>query len=192
MRWIAGMGKAHARLDAYAHNPLIRSARARRRRPEAATTAKITLATLPRLINAVDRAFGTRTRIWLTEYGYQTNPPDRLLGVSSAKQARYVSEAALVAFQTPLRRPPDPLPRRGRAGARPVAERHLHIGRYREALAPVISLPAQRAFTHRSHPAPFCAGQVRPGDMVTTAFFATTAAAGFGSATTTGRARGAT
>src|SRR6476620_11138869 len=67
--WIAGMKKAHARLDAYAHNPYPL------RRGETPTAGgcdhctTITMATLPRLLNAVQRAFGTRTRIWLTEYG---------------------------------------------------------------------------------------------------------------------------
>ena len=40
-------------------------------------------------------------RIWLTEYGYQTNPPDRLLGVSPALQARYVGEAARASSRAP-------------------------------------------------------------------------------------------
>ena len=52
------------------------------------------MATIDRLLREVGMAFG-RKRIWLTEYGYQTNPPDRLLGVSPALQARYVGEAAL-------------------------------------------------------------------------------------------------
>jgi hypothetical protein len=34
-------------------------------------------------------------RIWVTEYGYQTNPPDTLFGVSWANQARYMREAYL-------------------------------------------------------------------------------------------------
>jgi hypothetical protein len=59
------------------------------------------MATLGRLLALVRRDFGTRTRIWLTEYGYQTNPPDRWLGVSYARQARYVSEAALRAYELP-------------------------------------------------------------------------------------------
>ena len=37
----------------------------------------ITMATLERLLREVGKAFGTDTRVWLTEYGYQTNPPDR-------------------------------------------------------------------------------------------------------------------
>src|SRR5205814_494077 len=80
LAWIAGMKNAHARLDAYAHNPYPL------RRGETPMSGgcghctTITMATLPRLLTDVLRAFGTRTRIWLTEYGYQTNPPDRLLG----------------------------------------------------------------------------------------------------------------
>jgi hypothetical protein len=99
--WIAGMAKAHARLDAYAHNPYPL------RRGETPTSGgcdhceTITMATLPRLLTHVKEAFGTRTRIWLTEYAYQTNPPDRYLGVSYRAQARYLSEAALRAYETP-------------------------------------------------------------------------------------------
>jgi hypothetical protein len=99
--WIAGMHAANAKLDAYAHNPYPL-------RPGETPTSggcdhctTITMATLPRLLSAVQRSFGTRTRIWLTEYGYQTNPPDSLLGVSYATQARYDSEAALRAYLAP-------------------------------------------------------------------------------------------
>jgi hypothetical protein len=99
--WIAGMKQAHARLDAYAHNPYPL-------RPGETPTGggcdhctTITMATLNRLLTDVRRAFGTHTRIWLTEYGYQTNPPDRLLGVSYAAQARFVSEGALRSYQAP-------------------------------------------------------------------------------------------
>jgi hypothetical protein len=99
--WIAGMAAAHARLDAYAHNPYPL------RRGETPMSGgcdhceTITMATLPRLLRDVQRAFGIHTRIWLTEYGYQTNPPDKVLGVSYATQARYVSEAALCAYEAP-------------------------------------------------------------------------------------------
>jgi hypothetical protein len=53
------------------------------------------MATLPKLITEVKRRFGTQTRIWLTEYGYNSKPPSKWLGVSNTLQARYVSEAAL-------------------------------------------------------------------------------------------------
>jgi Glycosyl hydrolase catalytic core len=31
--------------------------------------------------------------MWITEYGYQTNPPDRAFGVSYAKQAAYLRQS---------------------------------------------------------------------------------------------------
>jgi len=94
------MDAAGARLDAYAHNPYPL------RRFETPTTGAcghcetITMATIDRLLREVGNAFGGK-RIWLTEYGYQTNPPDRLLGVSPALQARYLADAAYRAYRTP-------------------------------------------------------------------------------------------
>jgi hypothetical protein len=99
--FIAGMAKARARLDAYAHNPYPLRPGETPSSGGCGHCDTITMATLPRLLTDVQKAFGARTRIWLTEYGYQTNPPDRLLGVSYAAQARYVSEAALRAYQAP-------------------------------------------------------------------------------------------
>jgi hypothetical protein len=58
------------------------------------------MADLDRLILEVRRSFPGK-RIWLTEYGYQTNPPDRWLGVSLARQATYTSAASLRAYQAP-------------------------------------------------------------------------------------------
>jgi hypothetical protein len=96
--WIRGMRAAHALLDAYAQNPYPV-------RPGETPTSggcwrctEITMATLPKLITEVKRNFGSRTRIWLTEYGYNSKPPSKWLGVSNALQARYVGEGALRAF----------------------------------------------------------------------------------------------
>jgi hypothetical protein len=99
--WIKGMAAAHARLDAYAHNPypLARGETPTSGACDHCTT--LTMATLPQLIADVQKAFGTKTRIWLTEYGYQTNPPDRLVGVTYATQAKYEDEAALCAYEAP-------------------------------------------------------------------------------------------
>ncbi len=52
----------------------------------------LTMASLERLLNLVNRNF-PKARVWLTEYAYQTNPPDRY-GVSLEKQALYVGESA--------------------------------------------------------------------------------------------------
>ena len=58
------------------------------------------MASLPAIRADVTRTFGAKP-LWLTEYGYQTNPPDRLLGVSYALQAKYLGEAALRVWQQP-------------------------------------------------------------------------------------------
>jgi hypothetical protein len=96
--WIRGMGAAGARLDAYAHNPYPLKPFETPWIGGCGHCETITMATLERLQREVSRAFGPLKRIWLTEYGYQTSPPDRALGVSKTLQARYVSEAAYRAF----------------------------------------------------------------------------------------------
>jgi hypothetical protein len=59
---------------------------------------QVTLSTLDRLARTLDRTFlryGQRRRLpfWLSEYGYQTNPPDTFIGVSWRKQADYLGRA---------------------------------------------------------------------------------------------------
>jgi hypothetical protein len=99
--WIRGMAAAHARLDAYAHNPYPLSPSETPLHGGCGHCSTITMSTLPRLLANVRRAFGPRTRIWLSEYGYQTNPPDRFLGVPDATQAAYLAEAAMRAYLAP-------------------------------------------------------------------------------------------
>jgi hypothetical protein len=99
--WIRGMDAAGARLDAYAHNPYPLDRHQTPWTGACRYCETITMASLRRLRYEVARAFGGRTRIWLTEYGYQTNPPDRLLGVSNATQARHLADAAWRAFKEP-------------------------------------------------------------------------------------------
>lgn len=98
--WLTAMHNAHARLDAYADNPY--PLNPKRESPLAggcATCSTVTMSTIGRLTKLVAADFG-RARIWLTEYGYQTNPPDPILGVSQVLQARYVGEGAYQAFRT--------------------------------------------------------------------------------------------
>jgi hypothetical protein len=100
--WIRGMGAAGALLDAYAHHPY--PLRPRAETPwqgGCAHCTTITMADLERLVREVRGSFGP-TRIWLTEYGYQTDPPDSTLGVSQAAQARYVASAARRAYLAPM------------------------------------------------------------------------------------------
>jgi hypothetical protein len=99
--FIRGMRAARARLDVYAHHPY-----PTRPRSETPTSggcghcSTITMATLDRLLREVKRAWGNK-RIWLTEYGYQTSPHDRILGVPAATQARYMAEASRKVYATP-------------------------------------------------------------------------------------------
>jgi hypothetical protein len=115
--WIRGMRAAGAKLDAYAHHPYPEDAH--RETPTSGGCGhcrSITMATLGRLERETADAWGS-IPLWLTEYGYQTNPPDRSQGVPPATEARYEGEAALRAYRTPrvemlvhflLRDDPDP------------------------------------------------------------------------------------
>jgi len=99
--WLRGMAAAHALLDAYASNPYPLNPRSETPWSGACTRCRtFTMANLPTLLSDVQRYFPGK-RVWLTEYGYQTNPPDRFLGVSPALQARYLAEAALRAYLAP-------------------------------------------------------------------------------------------
>ena len=92
--WIKAMGSLRPRLDAYAHHPY--PARPQLETPWAPacrTCATIAMADVERLVTLVHRHLG-RKRIWLTEYGYQTNPPDLFLGVSPNTHAQHVASAA--------------------------------------------------------------------------------------------------
>jgi hypothetical protein len=48
-------------------------------------------------LNGTTRPLG----IWLDEYAYQTNPPDKLRGVTPGRQDRYLQEAAYIAWRNP-------------------------------------------------------------------------------------------
>jgi hypothetical protein len=95
------MHAAHAKLDAYAHNPYPLNPKTESPLTGGCTyCTTITMATINKLVGLVSRSW-PRARIWLTEYGYQSNPPDRLLGVPLARQAQYVGEGAYAAYKTP-------------------------------------------------------------------------------------------
>jgi hypothetical protein len=100
LAFMQGMKLARARLDAYAQNPYPVSPGETPFHTTCAHCSVMTLANLPAIRADVTRYFGS-VPLWLTEYGYQTNPPDRLLGVSYALQARYIGEAALRVWQQP-------------------------------------------------------------------------------------------
>jgi hypothetical protein len=98
LAFLRAMKKAGAKgFDAYAHHPYYGAPRETPSTPPPpgihgnAPTA-ITLGNINDLVREVTRLYGNK-RIWITEYGYQTNPPDPIVGVSLANQARYLKQA---------------------------------------------------------------------------------------------------
>jgi hypothetical protein len=83
------------RFDAYAHHPYYgRRSETPTTRPKARTA--VGLGNINDLIRELTRLYGKK-RLWITEYGYQTRPPDRLFGVSFRTQARYLRQAFTIA-----------------------------------------------------------------------------------------------
>jgi hypothetical protein len=85
--------------DAYAHHPYhANPSESPSTRPRG--TGTVTLGNIDVLIKELTRLYGKK-RVWITEYGYQTNPPDRIFGVSLAKQAAYLTQAFAIARANP-------------------------------------------------------------------------------------------
>jgi hypothetical protein len=87
------------RFDAYAHHPYYGTALETPTSKPKAKTA-VGLGNIGDLIKELTRLYGPK-RLWITEYGYQTRPPDRAFGVSYARQAAYLRQAYSVARKNP-------------------------------------------------------------------------------------------
>jgi hypothetical protein len=106
LAFLRAMKKAGAKgFDAYAHHPYYGAPRETPSTPPPpgihgnANTA-VTLGNINDLVKEVTRLYGNK-RIWITEYGYQTNPPDRIIGVSPANQAKYLKQSYGIAKKHP-------------------------------------------------------------------------------------------
>jgi hypothetical protein len=85
--------------DAWAHHPYpLSPAQTPASKSNSATS--ITLGNIQVLIDEVTKYYGSKP-IWITEYGWQTNPPDRYYGVSWSKQASYLTQAFAIARKNP-------------------------------------------------------------------------------------------
>ncbi len=92
-------GLKRNRFDVYAHHPYYGSPR------ETPTTMPrgkqtVTLANLEVLTKLLGKLYGGK-KLWITEYGYQTRPPDRAFGVTWVKQAQYLTKAYAMARKNP-------------------------------------------------------------------------------------------
>ncbi len=98
LAFLAGMKRAGLKtFDAYAHHPYYGSPAETPATPpppgrRGSEPTAVTLGNINVLIKEVTRLYGNK-RIWVTEYGYQTNPPDPVFGVTPAKQALYLTQA---------------------------------------------------------------------------------------------------
>jgi hypothetical protein len=92
-------GLRGSHFDVYAHHPYYG-------RPSETPATKprdrnsVTLGNIGVLTKALGQLYGNK-KLWITEYGYQTKPPDKLFGVSWAKQARYLTQAYAIARKNP-------------------------------------------------------------------------------------------
>ncbi len=102
----AGFAAAHPglfRVSGFAHHPYRFKAPPGESDPVADNAP---LADTDRVVRTLDNAFrrfrqAKRLPIWITEYGYQTSPPDPFGGVSWRVQATWLSEAEFLAYRNP-------------------------------------------------------------------------------------------
>ena len=97
------------RADAFGYHPHGKRQPPEKRNPD---RGEAQLGDLGRLFGTLDRltrarriiapaSTGRRLDVYMTEFGFQTRPPDRLAGVTLAQQARYVQQAAYILWRHP-------------------------------------------------------------------------------------------
>lgn len=100
LRFLRELKEAGARFDVYAHHPYAR-------RPDISPETPppdrftVSLANIEDLFAELDRLYGDSMPLWITEYGYETNPPDPEIGVSWETQADWMEEAYKLAAEHP-------------------------------------------------------------------------------------------
>jgi hypothetical protein len=90
------------RFDVYAHHPYpTAGSEAPSYVPTGKAKRRIQMGNINLLLAEITRFYGPK-HLWITEYGYQTNPPDRTIeGTSWAKQALYLKQAFAMARSNP-------------------------------------------------------------------------------------------
>lgn len=85
--------------DAYAHHPYYADPRETPTSPPRNRT-EVSFGELPLLERLLARLY-PRARLWITEYGYQTSPPDDIFGVTYRAQSTYLRQAFDLAKRDP-------------------------------------------------------------------------------------------
>lgn len=100
LAFMRGLKKHGAHFDAYAHHPYYGNPTETPTKKPPARTA-VTLGNIGALLKQLKRLYGGKKHLWITEYGYQTKPPDPNFGVSWKKQAKYLAQAYQIARRNP-------------------------------------------------------------------------------------------
>ena len=153
LTWLRRAGLRH--FDAYAHHPYYGS---RLERPTTVPKSKkaITLGNINVLIKQLNKLYGRGKRLWITEYGYQTSPPDLFFGVTLHEPGEVRPPGDRPGAQDPpdrhVRLVPDPrrAPEHGLAVGRRHGEREAEAGVPRLPDAPLAAF--RRGETGRCHP----------------------------------------
>jgi hypothetical protein len=102
LTFLAALKKYHLKassFDVYDHHPYYGS---KKQTPTTKVrgTSSVRLENIGLLTRLLTKLYGKKN-IWITEYGYQTNPPDKLFGVSYKNQAKYLKQAFAIARKNP-------------------------------------------------------------------------------------------
>jgi hypothetical protein len=94
----AGMGP----FDVYAHNPYASAGNEPPKYvPKGKGARRVQMGNLSTLLKLVSKYYGGK-HLWITEYGYQTNPPDKtIFGTSWKNQAAYLKQSVAMARKNP-------------------------------------------------------------------------------------------
>jgi hypothetical protein len=86
------------KFDVYAHHPYadIGNNESPTFVPKGKFKRRVQLGNIGLLITQLTKLYGSK-HLWITEYGYQTNPPDKKYGVSYAKQALWMKQSYAIA-----------------------------------------------------------------------------------------------
>jgi hypothetical protein len=88
----------------FAHHPYTKKRPPRRREPGRDALTMANIGALPRALDRIAARTGLlppEMPVFLTEYGYETNPPDPFSGVSLERQAEYINEGDYIAWKHP-------------------------------------------------------------------------------------------
>jgi len=88
--------------DVFAHNPYpdIGALESPNYVPSGKTRRRVQIGNINNLLKLISQYYGPK-HLWITEFAYQTNPPNKHFGVSYAKQAQYLTQSYAIARANP-------------------------------------------------------------------------------------------